>query len=63
MIGEILKQTDEIRVETEKEAQELIDYFKQKAREDGFELTSYTSTHKVKKDDNYYLIKISKKWY
>lgn len=62
-MGEIQKQTDEIRVNSETEAQALIDSFKEKAREGGYEIASYSSTHKTKKDDDYDLIKISKKWY
>lgn len=61
-MGEIQKQTDEIRVNSETEAQALIDSFKEKAREGGYEITSYSSTHKTKKDDDYYLIKIVKQW-
>lgn len=61
-MGELLKQTDEIRVETEEQAKELIESFKQKAREEGFEVTSYSATHKIKKDDDYYLCKIIKQW-
>ena len=45
----IMKQTDEIRVDTEKEAQALIDSFKEKAKNEGYELVSYTSTNKEKK--------------
>lgn len=59
---EYMKQTDEIRVDTEKEAQTLIDNFKEKAKTEGFEITSYTSTHKEKKDDDFYIVKIIKKW-
>ena len=59
---EIMKQTDEIRVDTEKEAQALIDSFKEKAKTEGYELVSYTSTHKEKKDDDFYIVKIIKKW-
>lgn len=57
-----MKQTDEIRVDTEKEAQALIDSFKEKAKNEGYELVSYTSTHKEKKDDDFYIVKIIKKW-
>lgn len=57
-----MKQVDEMRVETEEEAQALIDSFKEKARNEGFELVSYTSTHKEKKDDDFYIVKITKKW-
>lgn len=59
---EIMKQTDEIRVDTEKEAQALIDSFKERAKTEGYELVSYTSTHKEKKDDDFYVVKIIKRW-
>lgn len=66
-MGEIQKQTDEIRVETEEQAKGLIENFKQKAREEGYEITSYTSTLKEKKSkgeiiDSYYIVKIVKRW-
>lgn len=62
-----MKQTDEICVDTEKEAQALIDSFKEKAKTEGFEITSYTSTHKEKKSkgeiiDDFYIVKVVKKW-
>lgn len=64
---ELMKQTDEIRVNTEDEAKALIERFKEKAREDGYEITSYTSTLKEKKSkgevvDSYYIVKIVKRW-
>lgn len=59
---EIMKQTDEIRVETEEEAKALIEDFKQKALENGYEIASYSATHKVKKDDDFYICKIIKVW-
>mgnify|MGYP003516993653 CR=1 FL=1 len=61
-MGEIQKQTDEIRVGTEEEAKALIESFKEKAREEGYEITSYSATHKIKRDDDYYLVKIVKVW-
>ena len=61
-MGEIQKQTDEIRVNTEAEAQALIENFKEKAREGGYEIVSYSSTHKIKKDDDYYIVKVIKQW-
>lgn len=57
-----MKQTDEIRVETEEEAKALIEDFKQKALENGYEIASYSATHKVKKDDDFYICKIIKVW-
>ena len=61
-MGEILKQTDEIRVETEEDAKALIEDFKNKALQEGFEIASYSATHKVKKDEDFYICKIVKKW-
>lgn len=61
-MGEILKRTDEYRVETEADAKQFIEEAKQKAREDGYEIASYSATHKVKKDDDYYVIKVSMVW-
>lgn len=57
---EMIKRTDEIRVETEEAVQELITKTKNNAADDGYELTSYSSTHKVKKDDDYYVVKLVK---
>lgn len=59
---EIMKQTDEIRVGTEEEAKALIEDFKTKAFEGGYEIVSYSATHKTTKDDDYYICKIVKKW-
>lgn len=61
-MGEILKRTDEYRVETEADAKQFIEEAKQKAREGGYEIASYSATHKVKKDDDYYVIKVSMVW-
>ena len=57
---EMIKRTDEIRVETEEAAQELIQETKNSSINDGYELTSYSSTHKIKKDDDYYIVKLVK---
>lgn len=67
MSYEIMKQTDEIRVETEEEAKALIENFKQKANEEGYEIVKYTSTLKEKKSkgeiiDSYYIVSITKRW-
>lgn len=64
---ELMKQTDEIKVSTEEEAKALIENFKEKAVNDGFEITSYTSTLKEKKSkgeviDSFYIVKIVKRW-
>lgn len=62
MSYEIMKQTDEIRVETEEEAKALIEDFKNKAVQGGYEIASYSATHKTKKDDDFYICKIVKVW-
>jgi hypothetical protein len=64
---ELMKQTDEIRVETEEEAKALIESFKSKAATEGYEITNYSSTLKEKKSkgeviDSYYIVKIVKRW-
>ena len=64
---ELIKQTDEIRVETEDEAKALIEDFKDKAAQEGFEIASYSATHKEKKSkgeivEDFYICKIVKKW-
>lgn len=64
---ELMKQTDEIKVNTEEEAKALIENFKDKAANEGFEIISYTSTLKEKKSkgeviDSYYIVKIIKRW-
>lgn len=64
---EIMKQTDEIKVATEEEAKALIEDFKNKSKDEGYEITSYTSTLKEKKSkgeviDSYYIVKIVKRW-
>ena len=64
---ELIKQTDEITVGTEEEAKALIESFKEKARIEGFEIVSYSTTLKEKKAkgeviDSYYICKIVKRW-
>lgn len=67
MSYELIKQTDEITVGTEEEAKALIESFKEKARTEGFEIVSYSTTLKEKKAkgeviDSYYICKIVKRW-
>ena len=57
-----MKRTEEWRVETEEQAVALIEQAKSKGIEEGYELTSYSSTHKVKKDDDYFVVKTIKQW-
>lgn len=64
---ELIKQTDEITVGTEEEANALIESFKEKAKTEGFEIVSYSTTLKEKKAkgeviDSYYICKIVKRW-
>ena len=64
---ELIKQTDEITVGTEEEANALIESFKEKARTEGFEIVSYSTTLKEKKAkgevvSSYYICKIVKRW-
>ena len=64
---ELIKQTDEITVGTEEEAKALIESFKEKARTEGFEIVSYSTTLKEKKAkgeviDSYYICTTVKRW-
>lgn len=66
-MGELMKQTDEIRVDTEEQAKALIESFKEKSRTEGYEITNYSSTLKEKKSkgeviDSFYIVKIVKRW-
>lgn len=61
-MGEIMKKTEEWRVNDEAEAKALIEQAKKKELDDGYELVSYQSTHKVKKDDDFYIVKLVKQW-
>ena len=62
MIGEIMKMVEEYRVETEEQAKALIEQVKNQEADGGYELVSYTSTHKIKRDDEYYIVKVTKQW-
>ena len=64
---ELIRQTDEITVGAEEEAKALIESFKEKAKAEGFEIVSYSTTLKEKKAkgeviDSYYICKIVKRW-
>jgi ribosomal 30S subunit maturation factor RimM len=61
-MGEIMKRTEEWRVETEEQAVALIEQAKENEKTEGYELVSYTSTHKTKKDDDFYIVKLVKAW-
>ena len=67
MTYEIMKQTDEIRVDTEEQAESLLNTFKEKAREEGYEIASYKMTKKNKKSkgeiiDEWVVLTIVKVW-
>lgn len=64
---DIMKRTDEIRVNTEEEAMALIENFKEKSRTEEYEVVSHTATLKEKKSkgevvDSYYIVKIVMRW-
>lgn len=60
--GLLLKRTEEFMVNTEEEAKALIENANAKAKqlEDGYELTSYSSTKKCKKDESWVIVKLVK---
>ena len=64
---EIMRRTDEIKVNIEEEAMALIESFKEKSRTEGYEVVSHTTTLKEKKSkgeviDSYYIVKIVMRW-
>lgn len=64
---EIMKQTDEIRVDSYEEAKALIEKFKADAQQEGYDVISSAATLKEKKSkgeiiDSYYIVKIVKRW-
>lgn len=64
---ELIKQTDEITVDTETEVRKVIEDFKEKGREEGYEVVNYSSKLKEVKAkgeviDSYYIVKITKRW-
>lgn len=63
----MLKQVDEMKVYTEEEAKNLIEKYKEKAREEGYEVIKSSSTLKEKKTrgeitDAWYVVSITKRW-
>ena len=58
--GLLLKRTEEFMVNTEEEAKALIENAKAKQLEDRYELTSYSSTKKCKKDESWVIVKLVK---
>ena len=59
----LLKRTEDIRVETEEEGKNYIEAEKQKAYDGGYEIVSYSLTHNLKKDDEFYLLRMVKKYW
>lgn len=64
---EIMKRTNEIRVETEEEAKALIEKFKEKGKEEGYDVIKYSIVLKEKKSkgeviDSYYQVTIVMRW-
>ena len=53
---ELLKRTEEYRVETEQGSGKFYSRYERCRKWKGYELISYSATHKVKKDDDYYLL-------
>ena len=63
----LIEQTEKIVVPTEEDAAELIQSFKDNAGSEGYEIANYSSTHKEKKSkgeviDEFYIVKVTKKW-
>ena len=63
----ILKVTSEYRAETEEEAKQMNEDFKEEARKQGYTLNSFSYTKKEKKSkgdviDNGYLVKVVKNY-
>lgn len=61
----LLKKTEEYRTESENEAKEIMDEFRQKASEEGYEIGALGYTYKEKKSkgeiiDSAYIVKIVK---
>lgn len=63
----LLKKTEEYRTESENEAKEVMDEFRQKASEDGYEIAALGYTYKEKKSkgeiiDSAFIVKIVKNY-
>lgn len=64
---QLVKRTDEYKVDTEKEAQDLIDKTKTEQSSEGFELTNFGSAAKNKKlkgeiIDSWFIVKLTKQF-
>lgn len=64
---EIMKRTDEVRVETEEEAKALVEKFKESGKVEGYDVIKYSIVLKEKKSkgeviDSYYLVTIVMRW-
>ena len=63
----LLKKTEEYRTESENEAKEVMDEFRQKASEDGYEIAVLGYTYKEKKSkgeiiDSAFIVKVVKNY-
>lgn len=66
-MGELMKRTEEWRVDTEEQATALIDQAKDNEGKEGYELTSYKMVKKNKKQkgeiiDSYVIVTLTKSW-
>lgn len=66
-MGELMKRTEEWRVDTEEQATALIDQAKEKESTEGYELTSYKMVKKNKKQkgeiiDEWVVVTLVKQW-
>lgn len=59
-MAELLKRTEEFRCETEDEARDFIETVRKKGYEEGYELKSYSSTLKRTKEEECYIVKVTK---
>ncbi len=58
----LMKRVDEMRVESEHEAEVLIQEIKEDGRKEGYEVSSYNVKRKLTKEDEYYIVKVQKVW-
>lgn len=66
-MGELMKRTEEWRVDTEEQATALIDQAKEKESTEGYELTSYKMVKKNKKQkgeicEEWVVVTLVKQW-
>ena len=56
----LLKVVETYRCETEHDAEKLIQETKDNRISGGYELLDYSSKHKIKKEDDFYLVELKK---